>query len=120
MMFWFGRAMMMSAAIAVGGSTAGCPGFHPGPVPNPPRDSTFVDVDGVHVRYRDQGAGPAVVLIHGFSSSLEIWEPLARRLQREHRVISLDLKGFGWTSRPPGDYSPAAQARLAWEVLDRR
>lgn len=116
MMFWFGRAMMMSAAVAL----SGCPGFHSGPMPNPPTGSTFVDVDGVHVRYRDQGAGPAVVLIHGFSSSLEIWEPVARRLERRHRVISLDLKGFGWTSRPPGDYSPAAQAALAWRVLESR
>jgi uncharacterized protein (TIGR04551 family) len=34
-------------------------------------------------------------------------------------VISVDLKGFGWTSRPEVDYSPAAQAKLVWGVLDK-
>jgi pimeloyl-ACP methyl ester carboxylesterase len=120
MMFWFGRAVMMSAAIMVGGAASGCPGFHAGQLPNPPKGSTFVDVGGVHVRYRDQGSGPTVVLIHGFSSSLEIWDPIARRLEANHRVISIDLKGFGWTSRPAGDYSPQAQAELAWKVLEQR
>jgi pimeloyl-ACP methyl ester carboxylesterase len=35
------------------------------------------------------------------------------------RAIAIDLKGFGWTTRPPGDYSPAAEARLVWRVLDQ-
>src|SRR5690606_38886639 len=45
---------------------AGCPKFHAGPLPGAPADATFVEVGGVRVRYRDQGAGPAVVMIHGF------------------------------------------------------
>lgn len=97
----------------------GCAGFHPGPLPGAPEDATFVDVDGVHVHYRAVGDGPAVVLIHGYSASIDLWRPVQDALAARHRVIAIDLKGFGWTSRPAGDYSPAAQARLVWGVLDR-
>ncbi|NVB85108.1 MAG: alpha/beta fold hydrolase [Kofleriaceae bacterium] len=106
-------------ALACAALCAGCPRFHPGPLPGAPTDATFVDVDGVHVRYRELGQGPAVVLLHGFSASLESWAGVAPVLAQDHRVIALDLKGFGWTTRPEGDYSPAAQAELVWHVLDK-
>lgn len=98
----------------------GCLGHHLGPMPGEPRDATFAVVDGVRVRYVDQGQGPPVVLIHGYASSLEAWSAVIPVLARTHRVIALDLKGFGWTDRPPGDYSPEAQARLVFALLDAR
>jgi uncharacterized protein (TIGR04551 family) len=60
-----------------------------------------------------------VVLIHGFGASSDSWLPVIPALAVAHRVIAVDLKGFGWTSRPEGDYSPAAQAKLVWRVLDK-
>ncbi len=98
---------------------AGCPRFHAAPLPGAPTDATFVDVDGVHVRYREAGSGPAVVLIHGYGASSESWLGVMPELAAHHRVIAIDLKGFGWTSRPAGDYSPTAQAALVWSVLDQ-
>lgn len=97
----------------------GCVHFHGGTPPGAPKDATFLEVDGVKVRYRAIGQGPAVLLLHGYSSSLDIWDPVAEVLSKRHRVIAMDLKGFGWTARPAGDYSPPAQAKLAWAVLDR-
>lgn len=100
---------MTRAAIAmIAFALAGCPQFHPAPLPGAPADATFVDVDGVHVRFRALGDGPAVVLIHGFSASLDSWTGVAEVIAKHHRVIAIDLKGFGWTSRPDGDYSPEA------------
>jgi pimeloyl-ACP methyl ester carboxylesterase len=110
------RAFLVVAALA----TAGCPSFHAGRMPNPPAGATFAEVDGVDLRYIDEGEGPAVVLIHGYSSSLDIWRQVVPVLAKHHRVIAIDLKGFGYSGRPPGDYSPAAQARLAWKLLDQR
>lgn len=63
---------------------------------------------------------PTVVLIHGFASALDAWAGVVPVLTKTHRVIALDLKGFGWTDRPPGDYSPDAQAKLVWHLLDQR
>jgi pimeloyl-ACP methyl ester carboxylesterase len=77
-------------------------------------------VNGTRVRYVDVGEGPAVVLLHGFASSLETWNLLVPLLRGRHRVIAVDLKGFGWTDRPAGDYSPQAQAAMVLGLLDRR
>jgi len=112
------RALKLAGLVAVA-LGAGCPQFHPGPLPGAPSDATFVDVDGVHVRYRELGEGPPIVLIHGFSASLDSWTGVADVLAKHHRVVAIDLKGFGWTSRPEGDYSPEAQAQLVWHVLDK-
>jgi pimeloyl-ACP methyl ester carboxylesterase len=93
-------------------------GFHVGPLPGEPTDGLFANVAGARVHYLDRGAGPAVVLLHGFTSSVEIWRNLIPELAREHRVVAPDLKGFGWTDRPDGDYSPRAQAAVVWALLD--
>ena len=109
----------VAITLAITALLAGCAGFHPAVLPGAPSDATFVDVDGVHVHYREAGTGPTVILIHGFGASLDSWAGVIPELATSHRVIAIDLKGFGWTSRPAGDYSPAAEAELAWHVLDK-
>lgn len=105
---------------ALGLGLAGCLSFHRGPLPGEPKSATFASVGGARVRYLDVGQGPPVVLVHGFASSLGVWASVIPALAKEHRVLALDLKGFGWSDRPEGDYSPAAEARLVLELLDRR
>lgn len=97
-----------------------CLAHHTGPMPGEPRGARWAEIDGVRVRYTDVGSGPAVVLLHGFASSLETWSLLTPSLQPTRRVITLDLKGFGWTDRPQGDYSPTAQAHLVLGLLAAR
>jgi 2-hydroxymuconate-semialdehyde hydrolase len=94
--------------------------FHRGALPGEPYTATFTEIDGTRVHFIDEGQGPAVLLLHGFLSPLETWKGLIPVLAKRHRVIALDLKGFGWTDRPEGDYSPEAQARLALGLLDQR
>lgn len=87
--------------------TAGAPG-------------TFADVDGVRVHYVDAGKGDPVVLIHGWNGSTFSFRYTIPELARSHRVIALDLLGFGYSGRPArGDYSVTAQARLVTGLLDR-
>lgn len=101
-------------------TTVGCLSYHQGAMPGEPADATYAAVAGARVRYVDSGGDlPAVVLLHGFASALETWTLVAERLEATHRVIALDLKGFGWTDRPRGDYSPAAQAELVFALLDQ-
>lgn len=105
---------------------SGCLTFHQGPMPGEPAGATFAEVEGARVRYLDVGPrdAPAVVLLHGFASALETWATVIPALSSSHRVLALDLKGFGWTDRPPdatgSDYSPQAQARLVFALMDAR
>ena len=104
-------------------SLLGCLSFHTGPMPGEPKGALFAQVGAVRVRYVDHGpaTAPVVVLLHGFASSLDTWNTVMPALEkRGFRVIALDLKGFGWTDRPEGDYSPQAQAKLVFQLLDQR
>ncbi len=109
--------MRWLAAMACAALVA-CVSHHAGPMPGEPDGARFAAIDGARIRYTDAGSGPPVVLVHGFASSLETWDLLAPQLARRNRVIALDLKGFGWSDRPEGDYSPEAQAKLVWALLD--
>jgi pimeloyl-ACP methyl ester carboxylesterase len=113
-------ATLVAALCACALLGGGCLGYHQGPMPGEPAGARFAEVNGTRVRYTDVGAGPAVVLLHGFASSLETWDLLVPKLRGRHRVIAVDLKGFGWTDRPAGDYSPQAQADLVLRLLERR
>lgn len=63
---------------------------------------------GVRLRYRDTGAGPPLLLIHGWALDLEAWEDVARELAAGHRVLRADRRGFGLSSGTPDlDADPA-------------
>lgn len=116
MFSFYRRALLMFAAPWLGG----CLAFHSGAIQGEPEDAQWAELGGARIRYRDEGEGPAVVLVHGFASSLEAWATVTPALRERHRVLSLDLKGFGWSDRPDGDYSPEAQARLVLALMDAR
>lgn len=59
--------------------------------------SQFITVAGHRTHYRDEGFGEVVVLIHGTASSLHTWDAWVETLQRNYRVIRMDLPGFGLT-----------------------
>jgi len=58
--------------------------------------------------YEDQGAGPPLLLLHGWSRSGADFAPLAARLSAHHRVVRLDLRGHGGTA--PGRFTLAELA----------
>jgi len=62
----------------------------------------YLKRDGARLRYRDSGSGPAVVLIHGWTLDLEMWEPQVVRLADRFRLIRLDRRGHGGSSGIPG------------------
>lgn len=55
----------------------------------------FLAVDGGNLYYEVEGAGEAVVLIHGFLGNLRMWDPQAQALASSYRVIRCDMRGFG-------------------------
>ena len=62
----------------------------------------------LHVRVG--GQGPAVVLLHGYGETGDMWAPLAVELARDHTVIVPDLRGLGLSSKPPGGFDKKTQA----------
>lgn len=82
----------------------------------------YIEIGGTSLRIRDTGSdkAPALILIHGFGSSLETWEPWALALSTNYRVVRLDLPGCG-LSEPDrtGDYSDLRSVSLVRELMDR-
>lgn len=87
-----------------------------------PPPSTFIDVGGLQVHLRDEGPrddSVPIVLLHGTSASLHTWEGWASALRRDHRVIRMDLPGFGLTGpTADNDYSIEAYVRFTLALLD--
>ena len=81
----------------------------------------FVDVAGARVRIREEGPAdaPVIVLIHGFTHSLETWDGWAAALKSDYRVVRYDLLGHGLTGPDPKErYAPAERAAFVGDVLD--
>jgi pimeloyl-ACP methyl ester carboxylesterase len=73
------------------------------------------------VAWEEGGEGRPVVLVHGFGASRFTWRRWSPALERRHRVLQLDLKGFGDAPRPrDGRYGPLDQADLLLEWIRRR
>lgn len=81
--------------------------------------SHFADIDGVRIHYQEKGAGAPLVLIHGFMASTFAWKDVFEPLARQFRVIAVDLKGFGFSGKPEGDYTRRAQGELVVHLLDQ-
>jgi pimeloyl-ACP methyl ester carboxylesterase len=62
--------------------------------------SQTIETNGVKLHVRVGGAGPAVVLLHGYGETGDMWAPLAADLARDHRVVVPDLRGMGLSSGP--------------------
>ena len=70
----------------------------------------------LHVRVG--GQGPAIVLLHGYGETGDMWAPLAAELARDHTVVVPDLRGMGLSSRPESGYDKKTQAQDIAGVLD--
>jgi pimeloyl-ACP methyl ester carboxylesterase len=81
---------------------------------------TFVEVDGRRVRVRVEGdaANPPVLLLHGIGRSMEDWALQFHRLAAAHRVIAIDVPGFGFSERPFGPINLPTFARGVLGAVD--
>jgi len=85
----------------------------------PLREPRFEEVElhGHTVGYLRAGEGPLVVLIHGITSSSEVWREVMLQLAQRHTVIAPDLLGHGRSAKPRGDYSLGAYASGIRDLL---
>jgi pimeloyl-ACP methyl ester carboxylesterase len=78
-----------------------------------------IATDGAVIHVRIGGTGPAVVLLHGFGDTGDMWAPVAAALVNDHTVLVPDLRGMGQSSRPEGGYDKRTQARDIAQVMDK-
>ena len=78
----------------------------------------MVPTNGTGLYVRFGGTGPAVVLLHGFADTGDMWVPLAAKLVKDHTVIVPDLRGMGLSEHPDTGYTKKNQALDITGVMD--
>ena len=69
-----------------------------------------IETNGASFHVRVGGQGPAVVLLHGYGETGDMWAPMAADLMRDFSVIVPDLRGLGLSSKPSGGFDKKTQA----------
>jgi pimeloyl-ACP methyl ester carboxylesterase len=77
-----------------------------------------IKTDGTTLHVRFGGKGPAVVTLHGFGDTGDMWAPVAAVLVQDHTVVVPDLRGMGLSSHPQSGYDKKTQARDIAQVMD--
>jgi pimeloyl-ACP methyl ester carboxylesterase len=85
-----------------------------------PKDFRIQEIaaNGTTIHTRIGGQGPAVVLLHGYGETGDMWAPLAAALKEKHTVIVPDLRGMGLSARPASGYEKKMQGQDIAAVLD--
>src|SRR5271168_3330569 len=77
-----------------------------------------INSNGTQIFVRAGGKGPAVVLLHGYGETGDMWAPLAAALVHDHTVVVPDLRGMGLSSHPEDGYDKKTQGGDVARVLD--
>jgi pimeloyl-ACP methyl ester carboxylesterase len=77
-----------------------------------------ITTNGATIHVRVGGKGTAVVLLHGYGETGDMWAPMAEDLARDHIVVVPDLRGLGLSSKPAGGFDKKTQAGDVAGVLD--
>ncbi len=106
---WFAVLLMILAPAAA----------HAQVEPFPARFQTkTIAANGTQIHVRVGGSGPAVILIHGFGDTGDMWVRLGEELARDHTVIVPDLRGMGLSAKPSDGYDKWTQAADMRAVLE--
>ncbi|WP_230533184.1 alpha/beta fold hydrolase [Microvirga roseola] len=87
-------------------------------------ESHWIDTEHGRIFARSKGDGPPLVLLHGFPQTHATWHHLAPALAETHKVVCMDLRGYGWSTAPEGDpqhetYSKRAMGRDVIRVMEK-
>jgi haloacetate dehalogenase len=82
-------------------------------------DSELIAIRETSIFVRRGGAGPPVLLLHGFPETHLMWRDIAPILARDFTVVCADLRGYGRSSCPPSDrsHAPYAKRAMAWDMV---
>src|SRR5260370_15126970 len=77
-----------------------------------------IETNGTSIHVRVGGHGPAVVMLHGFGTTGDMWGHLASALVEDHMVVAPDLRGVGLSPKPHGGYLKQNHAAHAVGDMD--
>jgi pimeloyl-ACP methyl ester carboxylesterase len=84
----------------------------------PPGDAgRFIEVEGGRTYYRVEGSGPPLLLLHGMAMSSYSWRRNIPELAGRFTVLAPDIRGFGYSDKPPGEYTNRELGRWASSFL---
>jgi pimeloyl-ACP methyl ester carboxylesterase len=109
--------MLRISALLLAALVAASPALAIEPFPSSFKTQT-IKTNGTDIYVRTGGSGPAVVLLHGFADTGDMWAPLAKVLVKDHTVIVPDLRGMGFSGHPDTGYTKMNQARDIAGVMD--
>jgi len=78
-----------------------------------------IETGGVRYHVRVGGSGPALVALHGFGDTGDMWAPLAAAIGASRTLVVPDLRGMGLSAHPAGGYDKKTQANDIAAILDR-
>jgi pimeloyl-ACP methyl ester carboxylesterase len=107
--------IVFAAADGPGSPSQVTDGIEPFPADFRTRD---IPANGTTLHVRVGGAGPAVILLHGYGETGDMWGPMAAELARDHTIVVPDLRGMGLSSRPAGSYDKETQGQDIAGLLD--
>jgi pimeloyl-ACP methyl ester carboxylesterase len=73
----------------------------------------------VQITERGPPKAPPIVLIHCYTCAIDWWDAMMPLLQRDHRLVAIDLLGHGGSEKPDSGYTPENQAKVVAEALER-
>jgi len=80
-----------------------------------------IATNGTAIYVRSGGSGPAVVLLHGYGETGDMWAPMAADLSRDHTVVVPDLRGMGLSAKPaPPEASKRRRRQPTWLACSTR
>src|SRR3954469_17140002 len=92
------------------------------PLPLPRVDGVehrAVDVDGTRFHVAEAGDGPPLVLLHGWPQHWWMWRHLIGPLAERYRVVAPDMRGHGWSDKPPSTYRKTELLGDVMALMDR-
>lgn len=76
-------------------------------------------IQNLAIEYQDEGAGPVVLMLHGWKDSLKTFDALARELSASHRVVRVDLPGFGGSEIPKETWNISRYVEFVGEFISK-